>query len=46
MFEDDALATPTYRERNTAVMFGKVTKRPDGSQETGYTFKLKPRGEF
>jgi protocatechuate 3,4-dioxygenase beta subunit len=46
MFDDDPLATPAYRERNSAVMFGKVTRRADGSQETSYTFKLKPRGEF
>ena len=42
----DPLATPAYRERNSAVMFGKITRRADGSQETSYTFKLKPRGEF
>jgi protocatechuate 3,4-dioxygenase beta subunit len=47
MFDDDPLATKDYRERQAAgVMFGKITKRPDGSQETSYTFRLKARGEF
>ena len=47
MFDDDPLATKEYRERQAAgVMFGKVTKRGDGSQETSYTFTLKPRGDF
>jgi protocatechuate 3,4-dioxygenase beta subunit len=46
MFDDDPLATPDYRSRNGDVLFGKVDKRPDGSQETSYTIKLKPRGDF
>jgi protocatechuate 3,4-dioxygenase beta subunit len=46
MFDDDPLATPDYRRRNSAVMFGAITKRADGSQETSYTFRLKARGEF
>ena len=47
MFEDDPLATKEYRERQAAgVMFGKVTKRGDGAQETSYTFKLKSRSDF
>ena len=47
MFDDDPLATKDYRERQAeGVMFGKITKRPDGSQETSYTFRLKARGEF
>jgi len=46
MFDDDALATPQYRQRNAAVMFGKVTRRADGAQETSYTFRLKSSGEF
>ena len=47
MFDDDPLATPDYRRRQgPGVMFGKVTKRGDGTQETSYTFKLKARGDF
>src|SRR5687767_15160342 len=47
MFEDDPLATKEFRQRQAGgVMFGKVTKRPDGSQETSYTFRLKSRGDF
>ena len=47
MFEDDPLATKEFRQRQAGgVMFGKVTKRPDGSQETSYTFRLKARGDF
>jgi protocatechuate 3,4-dioxygenase beta subunit len=47
MFDDDPLATKAYRERQApGVMFGKVTKREDGSQEVNYTFTLKPRGDF
>ena len=47
MFDDDPLATPEYRKRQAPdVMFGKIAKRPDGSQETSYTFKLKARGDF
>ena len=47
MFEDDPLVTQAMRERQSGgVLFGKVTKRADGSQETSYTFRLKPRGDF
>ena len=47
MFDDDPLATKEYRERQApGVMFGKVTKHGDGSQETSYTFRLKARGDF
>lgn len=47
MFDDDPLVTPAMRQRQSAdVMFGKVTKRADGSQETSYTFRLKARGDF
>lgn len=47
MFDDDPLATPEYRKRQAPdVMFGKIAKRADGSQETSYTFRLKVRGEF
>ncbi|HET7698302.1 MAG TPA: hypothetical protein VFK57_21480 [Vicinamibacterales bacterium] len=47
MFDDDPLATREYRQRQAAdVMFGKVTRRADGSQETSYTFRLKARGDF
>ena len=46
MFDDDPLATPQYRQRNPAVMFGKITKRADGAQETSYRFRLKGNGEF
>ena len=47
MFEDDPLVTPAMRQREGAnVLFGKVTKRNDGSQETSYTFRLKARGDF
>jgi protocatechuate 3,4-dioxygenase beta subunit len=46
MFDDDPIATPAYRTRNAAVLFGKVDKRTDGSQETSYTIRLKPTGDF
>ena len=46
MFEDDPLVTREVRQRQSGVLFGKVTKRADGSQETSYTFRLKPRGDF
>jgi protocatechuate 3,4-dioxygenase beta subunit len=47
MFDDDPLATKDYRDRQAAgVMFGKVTKRADGAQETSYTFRLKSRSDF
>jgi protocatechuate 3,4-dioxygenase beta subunit len=47
MFDDDPLATREYRQRQASeVMFGKVTKRADGTQETSYTFTLKARGDF
>ena len=47
MFDDDPLATKEYRERQApGVMFGRVTKHGDGSQETSYTFTLKARGDF
>jgi protocatechuate 3,4-dioxygenase beta subunit len=47
MFEDDPLVTPAMRQREgPELMFGKVTKRADGSQETSYTFRLKARGDF
>jgi len=46
MFDDDPLATADFRQRSRDVMFGKVTRRADGSQETSYTFTLKSRGDF
>ena len=46
MFADDALGTPQYRQRNPDVLWGDVAKRADGTQETSYTFRLKPRGDF
>jgi protocatechuate 3,4-dioxygenase beta subunit len=47
MFEDDPLVTPAMRQREgPGLMFGKIAKRADGSQETGYTFRLKARGDF
>jgi protocatechuate 3,4-dioxygenase beta subunit len=46
MFDDDPLATAQFRQRNPAVMFGKITRRGDGAQETSYVFKLKSNGEF
>jgi protocatechuate 3,4-dioxygenase beta subunit len=46
MFDDDPIATPAYRSRNSAVLFGKVDKRTDGSQETSCTVRLRPRGDF
>jgi protocatechuate 3,4-dioxygenase beta subunit len=47
MFDDDPVATPAYRQRQrTDIMFGKVTRRPDGTQETSYVFRPKPRGDF
>ena len=47
MFEDDPLVTKDVRQRQSGdVLFGKVTKRADGSQETSYTFRLKARGDF
>jgi protocatechuate 3,4-dioxygenase beta subunit len=47
MFDDDPLATKEYRQRQAAgMMFGKVTKRGDGAQETSYTFRLKSRSDF
>jgi protocatechuate 3,4-dioxygenase beta subunit len=47
MFDDDPLATREFRQRQAGtVMFGKVTKRGDGTQETGYTFALKSRSDF
>jgi protocatechuate 3,4-dioxygenase beta subunit len=47
MFEDDPLVTPAMRQREgPGVMFGKIAKRADGSQETSYTFRLTPRGNF
>ena len=46
MFDDDPIGTKEFRERNTGILWGPVTKRADGSQETSYTFKLKPRGDF
>jgi len=47
MFDDDPVATPAYRQKQgTDIMFGKVTRRQDGTQETSYVFKLKPRGDF
>ena len=45
MFEDDPLGTPEYRQRSGEVLWGKVTKTAAG-QETSYTFRLKPRGDF
>lgn len=46
MFDDDPLATREFRQRQSGVMFGKVTRRGDGAQETSYTFTLKNRGDF
>jgi hypothetical protein len=47
MFDDDPVATQEYRRRQGAdIMFGRVTRRADGTQETSYVFKLKPRGDF
>jgi len=46
MFDDDALATPAYRQRNPGVLWGTIARRDDGSHETSYTFKLKARGDF
>lgn len=46
MFDDDALGTPQYRQRNPEVLWGKITRHADGSQETSYAIKLKARGDF
>jgi protocatechuate 3,4-dioxygenase beta subunit len=46
MFDDDPVATKEYRERARTMMFGKVTRRADGTEETSYVFRLKPRGDF
>ncbi len=47
MFEDDPLATKEFRARQASgILFGKITRRADGAQETSYTFRLKPRGDF
>jgi protocatechuate 3,4-dioxygenase beta subunit len=46
MFDDDPLATPDYRSRNREVIFGKIDRRADGSQETSYTLRLRARGDF
>ncbi len=47
MFEDDPLVTPGMRQREgPGLMFGKIAKGADGSQETSYTFRLKSRGDF
>lgn len=47
MFEDDPLVTAAMRQREgAALLFGKVTKRADGSQEVSYAFRLKARGDF
>jgi protocatechuate 3,4-dioxygenase beta subunit len=47
MFEDDPLVTPAMRQREgPGLMFGKIAKRADGSQETSYTFRLKAQGDF
>jgi protocatechuate 3,4-dioxygenase beta subunit len=46
MFDDDPVATKDVRERIKDVQWGAVTKHADGSQETRYTFRLKPRGDF
>ena len=46
MFDDDPIGTASYRQRNQDVLWGQVTKHADGSQETSYSFKLKPRGDF
>ncbi|HYT65751.1 MAG TPA: hypothetical protein VEL51_04995 [Vicinamibacterales bacterium] len=46
MFDDDALGTKEYRQRNPDVLWGKVAKNAYGSQETNYAFKLKSRGDF
>jgi protocatechuate 3,4-dioxygenase beta subunit len=47
MFDDDPLVTPAMRQREgSELLFGKIAKRADGSQETSYTFRLKRRGDF
>jgi len=47
MFDDDPVATQAYRQRQGAgILFGKVARRGDGTQETSYVFKLKSRGDF
>lgn len=47
MFDDDPLVTPAMRQREGSdLLFGKITKRADGAQETSYTFRLKGRGDF
>jgi protocatechuate 3,4-dioxygenase beta subunit len=46
MFDDDPLATPDYRSRNREVLFGKIDKRADGSQETSYSIRLRAQGDF
>jgi protocatechuate 3,4-dioxygenase beta subunit len=46
MFDDDPIATKEVRARIKDVQWGAVTRRADGSQETSYTFRLKPRGDF
>lgn len=46
MFDDDPLATPQYRQRNPEVLWGKIARHADGSQEASYTFRLKARGDF
>ena len=47
MFDDDPLVTPAMRQREgSELLFGRITKRADGSQETSYTFRLKARGDF
>lgn len=47
MFDDDPLVTPGMRQREgSELLFGKIAKRADGSQETSYTFRLKARGDF
>ena len=47
MFDDDPLVTPAMLQREgSELLFGKIVKRADRSQETSYTFRLKPRGDF
>ena len=46
MFDDDPIATKEVRARMKDIQWGNVTKHADGAQETSYTFRLKPRGDF
>jgi len=49
MFDDDALGTPQYRQRNPDVVWAHVVKNSDAganAQAASVTFRLKPRGDF